>query len=197
MGHETIPAGAEARFAKYITRYQSISVREDSMLEIIRKYTDLPITQNIDPVFLMTRGQWEELEEPYKNIRFDRYILAYILWWDHSYNEEIQKLKQRTGLPIVSVSTGNLNKIPAEQVIYDASPGEFLYLMHNAAYVVTSSFHGTAMSILYHKDALAVTSRDKPNRVQSLMRHFGIPYSDKIFMDHKQVDFEKIDQIIR
>ena len=40
MGTETVPVEHEALFSQYMARFDSISVREDTMVDVIRKYTD-------------------------------------------------------------------------------------------------------------------------------------------------------------
>lgn len=188
MGHEKIPTENEQRFAQYIARYDHLSVREDSMVPIIKRYTEKDISHNIDPVFLKTREEWSALETPYKRLRFDKYILVYAIEWSEAYNRRLIQLKKDTGLPVVSVCIGNIKKIGADQIIYNASPGEFLYLLGKAAFVVATSFHGTAMSIVYNKTFLCFAGNDKPTRIESLLRHFGITSDDTLAPDYAAIN---------
>ena len=179
MGNEKIPVGTEEVFSRYIKRYDAISVREDTMLSIIGKYTDVPVHQNIDPVFLMTKDEWRGLSKPYKKLKYDKYILVYAIYWNSKLNTELQNLKMESGLPIVSINIDNINMLDADQVVFDASPEEFLFLLDKCQYVVASSFHGIAMSIIFNKPFTAIAGEDKPSRIESLMRHFPVeePYS--------------------
>lgn len=188
MGHETIPAANEERFAAYIAQYEHVSVREDSMVPIIARYTDKPIAQHIDPVFLSTREEWGALESPYTALRFERFILVYAIEWNEEANRRLVQLKEETGLPAVSVCIGNIKKISAEQVIYNASPNEFLYLLGKASAVVATSFHGTAMSIVYNKPFVCFAGKDKPTRIQSLLRHFGIDEDKTLTADYAAIN---------
>jgi hypothetical protein len=194
MGNEKIPAHNKEQFAKYISDFASISVREDTVINIVKSFTDKPVYQHVDPVFLKSHSDWEKLEVPYKKLRFKRYILTYIIEWNNNFNKKLKELKKETGLPIVSINLGNMKKVCADQTIYDASPCEFLYLLHNCECMVSTSFHGVAMSLVYNKPFLPLIGSDKPTRIQSLMRHFGIDETKSL--NYGADEFEKINKII-
>ncbi len=174
MGTEQIPKENEDIFAKYISRYDCVSVREDTMIDIISKYTDKEIHQNIDPVFLLDKEDWLKISKKYNKLKYDRYILLYLIEWSQDDNERLISLKQETGLPLVLVTLGGTKPKFADQVIMDASPEEFLYLISNAEMVVASSFHGIALSIIFNKPFIAVSGKDKPTRIESLLRHYKL-----------------------
>lgn len=194
MGSEKIPKENQERFAELIGEYANISVREDTIMDVVKQFTDKTVYQHIDPVFLKTRSEWEELEIPYENLRYKKYILAYIIEWNSDFNKKLKELKMRTGLPVVSINLGNIKKVCANQVIYDASPNEFLYLLHHSDFVVATSFHGVAMSVVYNKPFMPLAGTNMPTRIQSLMRHFGIDVSSSVNYDKK--DFDRINDII-
>ena len=60
----------------------------------------------------------------------------------------------------------------------DASPEEWLRLVHNAKYVVTNSFHGTAFSIIYRKDFYLELPKFAPSRLINITSILGL--SDRI-----------------
>jgi len=104
MGNEVIPLSKDKRFGELISEYSSISVREDTMIDVIKRYTNKSVTQNIDPVFLKTKEEWERLENVYKKIKFDKYILVYAIEWNSEFNNRLKDLKKKTGLPVVSIN---------------------------------------------------------------------------------------------
>lgn len=196
MGRERIPQSVEEKFANFIAKYDCVSVREDSMIPIIGRYTEKKIHQHIDPVFLMTKEEWKGLERPYKDLKYDNFIFVYALEWLPEHNEKLLQLKKKTGLPAVSINTGNIKKIHADQVIYNASPNEFLYILDKASYVVTTSFHGTAMSIVYNKKFMGFTGKDKPTRIESLLRHFGIDSRSTVDAAISEMNYDAVNRII-
>lgn len=196
MGNEKIPPQNEERFAGYISEFDAVSVREDTMIDIISKYTDKPVKQNIDPVFLLSKEEWLELATPYERLKFKDYILVYAISWNAEYNNKLKELKRRLGLPAVSVCIGNMKKISADQVIYNASPSEFLHLLNGASAVVATSFHGTALSIVFNKPFMSFSGKDKPTRIESLLRHFGIENDFSVESINEKVDYCKVNEII-
>ena len=196
MGNERIPEVNKRKFAEYISRYDSISVREDSMIPIIAKYTEKPINHNVDPVFLLSKEEWRKMELPYKGLKYDKFIFVYALEWSREHNEKLLQLKKKTGLNVVSVNTGNINKMHADQIIYNASPNEFLYILNKASYVVTTSFHGTAMSVIYNKKFMTFSGNDKPTRIESLLRHFGIDDGIKTEGAFLEIDYDAVNHKI-
>lgn len=103
-----------------------------------------------DPTILLY-DQWNKYERPYKNIQ-DPYLIYYSYKEETTFKEYIKRFARERGLKIISV--GFDYKWCDEQII--ASPFEFLSLIDNASYVVTSTFHGTLFSTMYHKKFIEV-----------------------------------------
>lgn len=171
MGVLSIPEQNEKKFAKLLQNFDAFSVREAEMLPIIRKYTEKPVLQHIDPTFLISATEWRHYESAY-GIR-QPYILVYALYWDRSLNKQLKELKKKTGYQIVSIQH-SLRPIYANSVIMDAGPGEFLWLVDHAEAVVTSSFHGTAFSIIFNKRFYPVVNPNASSRIQSLLKTLGV-----------------------
>lgn len=199
MGCEVVPKNNEETFKKYIQRYDFVSVREDTMADVIKKYTSKPIVQHIDPVFLMTRDQWVSMQKPYKELKFKKYILLYLIEFGKEDVRKVKELRNETGLPLVLVSLSGLKTGFADQVVLDASPEEFLSLLSGAEMVVASSFHGTALSIIFNKPFISVSGKDKPTRIESLLRHFDIEKQnnpERFTVQNARVNYEPINRKI-
>ena len=56
--------------------------------------------------------------------------------------------------------------------LYDAGPGDFLSLVDRAALVLTSSFHGTAFSLIFGKPFLAIDGMADA-RIRDFLTLFG------------------------
>lgn len=194
MGNEEIPAHNKGRFTQLIKEYDVVSVREDTVVNVIKELTNVSVHQHVDPVFLKSQSEWEKLEQPYVKLKFEKYILAYVIEWNATFNEQLKDIKKKTGLPVVSINIGNIKKVCANQVIYDASPNEFLYLLHHANIVVATSFHGVAMSVVYNKPFLALAGKNMPTRIQSLLRHFEIDPNRSL--SYSSGEYERVNSII-
>lgn len=196
MGKTVIPTEKEEDFKSLINNIDRISVREEDNVEVICRYTDKRIDVNIDPTFLCTADSWRGLQKEYTLKK--PYILVYAIYWNPDLNKQLKSLKKETGCEIVSISSG-LNRVYADKYIFDAHPGEFLWLVDNAEYVVTSSFHGVAFSTIFNKPFAAVINPLLPSRISSLLDCLNIPLigiSELPKQKHK-IDYEKINNNIR
>lgn len=196
MGNTGIPAGNEERLCRYVQRFDRLSVREADNQKIISQMTDRQVLRHIDPVFLMDREQWRALEKEYPNME-KPYILVYAIYWDRKLNAELKALHETTGMDVVVV-TSSPRKIYANQWIYDADPAEFLWLIDHAQMVVTSSFHGTAMSIIFEKPFAAVIDPGMPSRIAGLLEVLEISNASiETLKQGLQMDYGAIAQRIR
>ena len=85
----------------------------------------------------------------------------------------------------------------ADEDLYNVSPQDFIYLIENAKYVCTDSFHCTAFSIQYHKNFTvfhrfkSTDTKSTNTRLHSLLGQLGL--EDHITSDGKNVEVSKID----
>ncbi len=196
MGNLEIPQDKRDDFARLIKNFDAISIREKDMLDIISEYTDKDISVNIDPTFLLSAEEWREYEKEYPIS--EPYILVFPLYWDLKTNDKLKELSDQTGLKVVAICSG-LNRVFAHKKIYDADAGEFLWLIDNAEYVVTSSFHGTAFSTIFNKQFSAVVNPNAPSRIVGLTEALDIPLVsiDKLHDNKYKIDYKNINQNIK
>ena len=115
------------------------------------------------------------------------YILCYPLLGNKNFQKIIDQVKQKLNLPVVCVQTIAKKRVKADYYIYDASPNEFLDLIRNSKFVLTSSFHGTAFSIIFEKPFYTLIKDYKPQRMENLTNLLGL--EDRIIRDKiKEID---------
>ena len=61
-----------------------------------------------------------------------------------------EKIAESRGLPLV-VITEDECRMHTKAVLRDVGPGEFLYFIDHADFIVTDSFHGVAFSLIFQK----------------------------------------------
>ena len=173
MGNTNISQDKISFFKDKLTNFDYISVREKECANIISKLTSKDISVNIDPTFLVNTDVWRTLGKSY-NLK-GNYILLYMLYWDNSYKEQIIKLKKNTGLPVYAICNG-LSNVYADKSLYDVGVDEFIWLIEHAKYVITSSFHGVAFSILFRKKFTPIINPKLPSRIENVLDILGVPY---------------------
>ncbi len=172
MGKTTVGEEKKDEFKRLINNFDTISVRESDNIDVIRQFTDKNVVSHIDPTFLLSKEEWEGYQKKYSIKK--PYILVYAIYWNESLNLKLKSLSKKTGLPIIAICT-SLNKVTANKKIYDADVSEFLWLINNAEYIITSSFHGVAFSTIFNKQFSAVINPRLPSRITCLMQNLEIP----------------------
>jgi hypothetical protein len=185
MGKTAVSKKKEETFKDLVKQMDSVSVREKEMVDVLRKYTDKNISVHIDPTFLVDKEKWREYEREYKLKK--PYILVYAIYWDRKLNRELKKLRKKTGYDIVLLGTG-FSTVYGNKKIYDADPGQFLWLIDNAEAVVTSSFHGVAFSIIFNKKLSAVINPALPSRISDLLELLGVEKYDIVSANNFNLD---------
>lgn len=161
----------------YITErlqcFDAISVREPSMVPVIQKlHPQLSPQVHIDPVFLLSRDAWRSLSAKREGIP-SRYILVYALYWNSEINRDVMRLSKEQNLPVISVQLRK-RQIYSDKKLLDCDIREFLWLIDHAAYVITSSFHGLAFSLIFQKKFSAVINPQAPDRLTDLLALFSL-----------------------
>ncbi len=188
-----------------LLQFDSISLRERQCYDIIREMcgNQVPMHIDVDPTFLLKEEEYDEFCST-ATLEKEPYILTYCM-------PNISQAKVYNAAKILSEKTGykviDINGSPgrANAQIEDhrvCGPDEFLWYVKHAKYVLTNSFHGTAFSVTFHKQFMAIPHSDTGYRVTELLdrlglsqRHVqtGMAAADDI---DKTIDFEKADGLL-
>ncbi len=166
----------------YLLSFKKISVREKSFQDALKTKLGLYSECNIDPSLLLSDTQYDKIIEP-NPVKGD-YVLAFSIVQTPGFEEFSNKIAQQLNCKIVSIVAQRtpriLNKGNCDELV-SPSVGEFLALFKNAKCVVTTSFHGTVFSIIYHRPFY--TAKHKKNeRVSSLL--------SQLDLSERMIDFE-------
>ena len=154
----------------HLQNLNSISVRERSGLDILNGL-GLNGTQVMDPVFLLPASHWEQIADEWYNNALpkekrsmpqgEQYILVQDFMRDDAIRRTAQRIARLTGWRIWQVSPYRLGY--ADRSFRTAGPEQFLWLIRNARCVVSNSFHVTAFSLIFGRDAFVVNRSDGLN----------------------------------
>ena len=174
MGHIEIESNEDKAFIKSsLKKFDAISVREDDLAEVLSLYTNKNIEIVSDPVFLLSKEQWKKIL-PSRRIHKGRYIFLYNLEDDLIALEIAKHLSQKYNLPIWEVRGYVRDKKNPCNRTQTAKPTAFLSLLHDAEYVVTSAFHGVALSLCFNKQFYYAAPDELAGRAQSLLNRFNL-----------------------
>lgn len=160
------------KYARLLSEYQYISVRENGSAENIKMLLSDEAEVNVDPTLLLSEEQWRKIESD-ADYNDGEYILLYCLEPSKEQLAMAEAISERLKLPIVITRYNNKNDMFNRFVKrYNAGPRDFLSYIDHAKLVLTSSFHGTAFSLIYGKPFYAFNGM-ADNRISNILRATG------------------------
>lgn len=194
----------ETELYKLLNRLDYISVREESTIPILRGIIDKDMSCVLDPTLLLDSGDYNNIVEEYK-IK-GKFIFVYILEESSKILDYCRSLSKDENIKIVYIRKKNIYGLKNSKNVYGISPGQFLYLIKNAEYIVTNSFHATVFSILFEKRFVTFKTKKSYSRMTDLLNNIGL--QDRIYCEgfkikktlnyvevkHKLIKLRKISQ---
>lgn len=171
FGFESIPETWAERCRQALPAFAALGVREHEGAMIIENVTGRRAEVVLDPTLLPSRSDWEGIAAP--RVIKGRYVFAYIVQERRSTVHAARAIAQYLGLELVVVDCGGMFYYRGCRTISHVSPETFLSLVRHADLVVTSSFHGLALSLSLGTEAryvLSADTRNKNSRIRSLAR---------------------------
>jgi len=185
FGLSVLPEEYIDAYRTWLVQFDCLSTREYEGQRIIKQITGRDAELTLDPTLLLNNTEWSDVLTPYAHDR--PYILCYSIWAQRSVEASIVHVSRRiadlTGWDIVMVVVSERIRFrPGWRRVVDAGPSEFLGLLKDAAFVVTDSFHGTALAIGNSKPFVAIVDRDlspvqdRSSRITTLLRLLGLEH---------------------
>ncbi|MBO5852168.1 MAG: polysaccharide pyruvyl transferase family protein [Clostridia bacterium] len=156
LGHNEIPNGIKEVYSKHLKSFNAVSVREQNMVDLLKDVSPVNVEWVVDPVFLLDKNEWESIALSQEKIN-DKYIFCYFFGENKKEREIVKEYARQKNLKIVLISDliieqkVKLDESFADIKLKNINPGEFLYLIKNAEYIFTDSFHATAFSLIFQK----------------------------------------------
>lgn len=162
--------------SKLLADFDAVSVREDSAVKICDEWFDCENAVHVlDPVMLLTAEQYRELAGPAASHKAKGKIATYILDRSKSKSGIVDFVTRCTGKEVADISVYPKDRsIPLNDRIVPPME-EWISAFDDADFVVTDSFHGCVMSILFHKPFLVASNHGRGlSRILSLLDMFGL-----------------------
>jgi len=186
IGLPNIPTKYQKEMARLINGIDYLSSRERRGSEIIKELTGRNASTVVDPVFLQTPKEWLSIaSEPFIS---GEYILVYAVRRREHMEKEVARLKKRLGLPVVMIVGTNpaaRGFMPADKVLWDAGPKEFISAFANASFICTNSFHGTAFSLIFKKPFYSFSHTQGDSRASSILERADL--KDRLIQPNQQL----------
>ena len=181
-------------YAQMLSRYQHITVREDSGIEIVKELTGEVAECVCDPTLLLAKDDYEPLIQMSKVSMDGPYVLVYLLTYMFDpypkVNQIVASVSEKLGLSVVYLD-GNkyVTYSKACKTVSEVGPNEFLWLFKNADFIITTSYHGCVFASIFTKPLLAVINHgENDHRIISLLNKMQNTKSVVFFDSNVSID---------
>lgn len=183
-------------------RFDAISVREKSGVDLVRHYWNRDAHHHIDPTLLLSAEDYDSLIQnaslPFE-AAIETGIFTYIL--DPSEHAQsivslTEKVLEKSSYSLIDGDLNGGNILPSFE--------QWLLCFKESSFVITDSFHGTVFSIIFNKPFISIGNRSRGlARFSSLLGAFSL--EDRLILDSdevspdlikKAIDWEKINRIL-
>lgn len=185
-----------------LKKFQAISVREKSGVELCKNNLGITPTHLLDPVFLLNMKDYQELintKTKQNNSDDDGDLLVYMLDYTEDKHKAVEIISKATNYSPFRVGINPKNK----NIIYPPV-SEWIDGFMKAKYIITDSFHGCVFAILFHKPFIVYGNNSRGlTRFDSLLETFNLKsrfitnsLELKIEMIKEDINFNEINEII-
>ncbi len=176
FGGEKLAEYNRPTYAKYISEYACLSVREEAGSKILEDLLHISVPALADPVFLLDANTWRTVSAG--ESRKKPYLMMFFLDRPSPIAMKQAKLLQEaTGWEIVYFSYhyhGN------DGAFIAGGPEQFLHTIDNAQAVLTDSFHACSFSAIFHTPFYAfsrssASGAKQMSRIKNLLNLLSMP----------------------
>lgn len=153
---------------RLLNRYKSISVRELSALDVLSSIGIKDSKCVLDPTFLLDRNEWQKRAVPHTG--GEKYVLIYSVEPDkQSVIRAARAIADKINAKVYMVEWGRKPYDGVDKMISLVDPLMLIDYFDKAAFVVASSFHGTALSVNLNKQFITISPERFNTRVKSIL----------------------------
>ena len=159
FGLGELPEVLKKEYAAAISRFDGITVREESGAKICESLLGVRPPVVLDPTMLLNSGEWlsitggvEAASEPYMAAYWVRSVAQADV-------DALGRYAREKGMPCRLMSAGQLPKLRIPENVHlsvDADPLDFVKTVAGAEGVITDSFHGLQFAVGFGKPVLAL-----------------------------------------
>lgn len=178
-------------FGQLLKRFDAVSVREDSAVELCKKYFGVAADHVLDPTLLLPAKFYIDTFDLSKNKSNEKKLVTYLLDKNADKSSVVDSIAQS-----LSLKSFNTNHLPFDAHIENdtnnsSTVENWLSSIYQADFVVTDSFHGVVFSIIFNKPFIAYANPKRGlARFTSILKLFGL--QDRLIINSAELDLNRI-----
>lgn len=182
----------QSKASDLLSTFYAISVREESGVDLCRKYLNVNASHVLDPTLLLDPEDYKALIGISGRSDQEKWICTYFLDQSPYKSDFAMKVSEKLGFPlyhnqatcsVYEQTSGNIDDYVMPEV--ESWIKGFL----NAKIVLTDSFHGVVFAILFNKKFIAFKNEGRGKaRFDSLAKQLSLPSSS--FVNPQETGFD-------
>ena len=169
------------KYKPFLKRFNGISVREDYAVDLCKQYLDVDAVQVCDPIFLCDIEEYKKIGEKSKLKFSERFLLNFLLDPDEEKIKACRFVQKKLGIENYENFTDLQNveekerNFQGENVHINAEIEDFVKAYSCAEFVITDSFHGTCLAVIFNKPFISIGNHERGiKRFISLLKWLGL-----------------------
>lgn len=151
--------------------FDSVSVREEFLKKDIARYVDKPVHVCVDPTLLLEREAYSQVLNVPEVA--EKYVLIYHMTPTREGVSLANRIAQTYGYRVIEIFGGYTKLRDNSRYKCDLGPSEILGYISRAEVVITTSFHGLALSLIFNK-AFWIMDHSGNYRQRNLLSLLGL-----------------------
>lgn len=187
-----LPEEFTNRYKGLVNRFDAVSVREDYATRTCKDSFGINVPQVCDPVFLVDKKCFEELVDDADIELPNEYLMCFILDPTREKIQLCERVKEKIGVVEAIYFTDldgandKAKQFEGVRIFPSSSIENFVKAYQGAKYIITDSFHGTCLSIIFEKNFISLANQGRgKGRFESLMRWLHL--ESRLFFDLESV----------
>ena len=174
-----------------LTHIDFISVREKAFASFLSKFTAKEITVCCDPTFLLSKDDYLSLAVQPKE---SNYVLVYHVAESEEASHIADMLAAKKGVKVIEVHASFDKRKDRQRHRQNLGPSEILGLIAYADSVVTTSFHGIALSLIMEKQLFVISQKNnvRQNSILQMLDLEDRIIKDGILHSLPSIDYKKV-----
>ena len=158
-------------YKKYLIDFKFVSVREEHSLQILKK-AGIDAEHVIDPVYLLSQLEWAKIS---KELVEEKFVLVYALHHVQKIYDYAHKLAAicNAKVYIVSVELKEIRR-GGDRFFWNVDVDDFVGLIKGSVAVVSNSFHGLSMGLIFNKPIHIFDTESNDIRINNLVNMFEL-----------------------
>ena len=168
-----------------LSRFDHISVREKDAIGLIKRLFNIEnVEQVIEPVFILDYEEWDKIIAD-SSLNHKGKLAYYFLDPTEEKEEAIKYISEKLNIEPIDAGGNFFREVE-----------DFLYIMKNADFVITDSFHGTCFSTIFKKQFISFLNKERGESRYALFEELKL--KERIInnfdeLKNKKDLFDKID----